>query len=99
VHPLRLLEFIDVSMQQGPTLCFRNRSDTQDYRIDFSGLPTQSLTTREDVDCPTPIPRILKITLNQFAARLFLQYCEQMRKGEYLGNFDLMLLPEVAAPG
>ena len=22
----------------------------------------------------------------------FLQYCEQMRKGEYLGNFDLMLL-------
>jgi hypothetical protein len=28
----------------------------------------------------------------------FLQYCEQMRKGEYLGNFDLMLLLALMLP-
>ena len=26
------------------------------------------------------------------ASELFIQYCEEMRKGDYLGNFELMLL-------
>src|SRR5262249_54220893 len=30
---------------------------------------------------------------------LFLQYCEHMRKGDYLGNFDLMLLLAVLRLG
>src|SRR5499427_3452793 len=35
----------------------------------------------------------------QLAIHLFLQYCEHMRKGDYLGNFDLMLLLAVLRLG